>query len=85
MSDISTAIESQLHSDLQLYEYFSVAVDESCDNLPMSKLTAIATGGPLAMIESVDRIVKLYKANQNILGFAISTALSAGNNSCLNH
>lgn len=31
ISDISTAIESQLHSDLQLCEYFSVALDKSCD------------------------------------------------------
>ena len=31
VSDISTVIESQLHSDLQACEYFSVALDESCD------------------------------------------------------
>lgn len=31
ISDISTAIESPLHSDLQLCEYFSVAIDESCE------------------------------------------------------
>lgn len=31
ISDINTAIESQLHSDLQACEYFSVALDESCD------------------------------------------------------
>ena len=31
ISDINTAIESQLHSDLQECEYFSVALDESCD------------------------------------------------------
>lgn len=29
ISDINTAIESQLHSDLQACEYFSVALDES--------------------------------------------------------
>ena len=31
ISDINTAIESQLHSELQACEYFSVALDESCD------------------------------------------------------
>lgn len=31
ISDINTAIESQLHSDLQACEFFSVALDESCD------------------------------------------------------
>ena len=31
VSDINTAIESQLHSDLQECEYFSVALDESCE------------------------------------------------------
>lgn len=31
VSDINTATESQLHSDLQACEYFSVALDESCD------------------------------------------------------
>ena len=31
VSDISTVIESQLHSDLQACEYFSVALDESYD------------------------------------------------------
>ena len=31
LSDISTVIESQLHSDLQVCEYFSVALDQRCD------------------------------------------------------
>lgn len=31
ISDINTAIESQLHSDLQACEYLSIALDESCD------------------------------------------------------
>ena len=31
ISDISMVIESQLHSDFQACEYFSVALDESCD------------------------------------------------------
>ena len=31
ISDINIVIESQLHSDFQTYEYFSVALDESCD------------------------------------------------------
>ena len=31
VSDISMVIELQLHSDLQACEYFSVALDESCD------------------------------------------------------
>ena len=31
ISDINTVIESQLHSDLQVCEYFSIALDESCD------------------------------------------------------
>ena len=31
VSEISTVIELQLHSDLQACEYFSVTLDESCD------------------------------------------------------
>ena len=31
ISDINMAIESQLHSDFQACEYFSIALDESCD------------------------------------------------------
>ena len=31
ISDIDMAIESQLHSDFQACEYFSIALDESCD------------------------------------------------------
>ena len=31
ISDINMAVESQLHSDFQACEYFSVALDESCD------------------------------------------------------
>ena len=31
ISDINLVIESQLHSDFQACEYFSVALDESCD------------------------------------------------------
>ena len=31
ISDINTAIESQLHADFQACEYFSFALDESCD------------------------------------------------------
>ena len=31
ISDINMVIESQLHSDFQAFEYFSVALDESCD------------------------------------------------------
>ena len=31
ISDINIVIESQLHSDFQACEYFSVALDESCD------------------------------------------------------
>ena len=31
ISDINTAIESQLHADFQACEYFNFALDESCD------------------------------------------------------
>ena len=31
ISDINMAIESQLHSDFKACEYFSIALDESCD------------------------------------------------------
>ena len=31
ISDISMPIKSKLHSDFQAYEYFSIALDESCD------------------------------------------------------
>ena len=31
ISDTNMAVESQLHSDFQACEYFSVALDESCD------------------------------------------------------
>ncbi|XP_019215833.1 general transcription factor II-I repeat domain-containing protein 2 [Oreochromis niloticus] len=116
ISYINTAIESQLHSDLQACEYFSVALDESCDiqdkpqlaifarsvsndcvikeelldivplkdrtrgietmmaafekaNLPITKLTAIATDGAPAMMGSVNGLVGLCKADQTIPDF----------------
>ncbi|XP_013125772.2 general transcription factor II-I repeat domain-containing protein 2 [Oreochromis niloticus] len=118
ISDINTAIESQLHSDLEACEYFSVALDESCDiqdkpqlaifarsvsndcvikelldivplkdrtrgidvketmmaafekaNLPITKLTAIATDGAPAMMGSVNGLVGLCKADQTIPDF----------------
>ena len=114
VSDISMVIESQLHSDLQACDYFSVALDESCDiqdkpqlaivarsvssdcvikedlldivplkdrargidvkasmmaafakaNLPIPKLTAIATDGAPAMVVSVNGLLGLCKADQ---------------------
>lgn len=119
ISDINRAIESQLHSDLQACEYFSVALDESCDiqdkpqlaifarsvsnecmikeelldivplkdrtrgidvketmmaafakaNLPIAKLTAIATDGAPAMIGSVNGLVGLCKTDQTFPDF----------------
>ncbi|CAI5669575.1 unnamed protein product [Oreochromis niloticus] len=119
ISDINTAIESQLHSDLQACEYFSVALDESWNiqdkpqlaifarsvsndcvikeelldivplkdrtrgidvketmmaafekaNLPITKLTAIATDGAPAMMGSVNGLVGLCKADQTIPDF----------------
>ncbi|CAI5686114.1 unnamed protein product [Oreochromis niloticus] len=119
ISDINTAIESQLHSDLQACEYFRVALDESCDiqdkpqlaifarsvsndcvikeelldivplkdrtrgidvketmiaafekaNLPITKITAIATDGAPAMMGSVNGLVGLCKADQTIPDF----------------
>lgn len=115
----NTAVESQLHSDLQACEYFSVALDESCDiqdkpqlaifarslsnecmieeelldivplkdrtrgidvkeamitafakaNLPIPKLTAIATDGAPAMIGFVNGLVGLCKADQTFPDF----------------
>lgn len=129
------AIESQLQSDLQACEYFSVALDECCDiqdkpqlaifarsvskdfvikeelldivplkdrirgidvketmmvafvkaNLPISKLTAIATDGAPAMIGSVNGLVGCAKLTKFFQSFGISTASSTWNNSCLNH
>ena len=114
ISDINTNIQTQLHFDLQACEYFSVALDESCDiqdkpqlaifvrsvsndclikeelldivplkdrtrgidvkeammtafakaNLPIPKLTAIASDGAPAMIGSVKGLVGLCKADQ---------------------
>ena len=119
VSDISMVIESQLHSDLQACEYFSVALDESCDiqdkpqlaifarsvssdcvikedlldivplkdrtrgidvkasmmaafakaNLPIPKLTAIATDGAPAMVGSVNGLLGLCKADQTFPEF----------------
>ncbi|XP_077340594.1 general transcription factor II-I repeat domain-containing protein 2A-like [Lithobates pipiens] len=119
ISDINTSIQSKLHSDLQACEYFSVALDESCDiqdkaqlaifvrsvsndclikeelldimplkdrtrgidvkdtmmdafvkaNLPIAKLTAIATDGAPAMIGSVNGLVGLCKADQTFPEF----------------
>ena len=113
------AIESQLHSDFQACEYFSIALDESCDiqdkpqlaifapfilndclikeellnivplkdrtcgidvkeammaaiakaNLPIAKLTFIITDGAPAMIESVNGLVGLCKADQTFPEF----------------
>ena len=42
ISDINTVIESQLHSDLQAREYFSVALDASCDIQDKPQLAIIA-------------------------------------------
>ena len=42
VSDISMVIELQLHSDLQACEYFSVALDESCDIQDKSQLAIFA-------------------------------------------
>ncbi|XP_060754330.1 general transcription factor II-I repeat domain-containing protein 2-like [Neoarius graeffei] len=119
ISDINTSVESKLHSDLQACEYFSVALDESCDiedkpqlaifarsvskeceikeelldivplkdrtrgidvketmmtvfekaNLPLSKLTAIATDGAPSMIGSVNGLVGLCKADETFPDF----------------
>ena len=46
VSDISTVIESQLHSDLQACEYFSVALDESCDIQDKPQLAIFARSVP---------------------------------------
>ena len=40
--DINIVIESQLHSDFQASEYFSVALDESCDIQDKSQLATFA-------------------------------------------
>ena len=42
ISDINMAIESQLHSDFQACEYFSIALDESCDIQDKSQLAIFA-------------------------------------------
>lgn len=135
ISDINTAIESQLHSDLQACEYFSVALDESCDiqdkpqlaifarsvsndcvikeelldivplkdrtrgidvketmmaafvkaNLPIPKLTAIATDGAPAMIGSVNGLVGLCKADQTFPEFWNFHCIIHREQLCLNH
>ena len=128
ISDINTVIESQLHSDLQVCEYFSVALDQSCDiqdkpqltifarsvsndcliikelldivplkdrtrgidvkearmmtafakaNMPIAKLIAITTDGAPAMIESLNGVVGLCKADQTFPEF--------WNFHCINH
>ena len=119
ISDINMAIESQLHSDFQACEYFSITLDESCDvqdksqlailprfiskdclikdellnivplkdrtcgidvkeamvaaiakaNLLIAKLTALITYGAPAMIQSVNGLLELWKADQTFPEF----------------
>ena len=42
ISDINTATESQLHSDLRACKYLSVALDESCDIQDKPQLAILA-------------------------------------------
>ena len=42
ISDVNIVIESQLHSDFQACEYFSVALDESCGIQDKPQLAAFA-------------------------------------------
>ncbi|KAI4888758.1 hypothetical protein NFI96_007104 [Prochilodus magdalenae] len=119
ISDINKAIETQLYSDLEKCQYYSIALDESCDvqdkpqfavfvrsvtenctikeelldivplkdrtrgidmketlmtvvekaNLPLSKLTAIATDGAPSMMGSVNGLVGLCKSDDRFPEF----------------
>ena len=42
ISDVNMVIESQLHSDFQACEYFSVTLDESCDIQDKPRLAIFA-------------------------------------------
>ena len=61
LSDFDTVVESQLHSDLQAREYFSVALDESCgiQDKPQLAIFARSTSKDCLIKEELLDIVPL--------------------------
>lgn len=68
ISDINTAVESQLHSDLQACEYFSVASDESCDiqDKPQLAISARSVSNDCVIKEELLDIVPLKDRTRGI-------------------
>ena len=68
ISDINTAIDSQLHSDLQECEYFSVALDESCDiqDKPQLAIFARSVSSECHIREELLDIVPLKERTRGI-------------------
>uniref|UniRef100_A0A669CIE2 SRCR domain-containing protein n=1 Tax=Oreochromis niloticus TaxID=8128 RepID=A0A669CIE2_ORENI len=68
ISDINTAIESQLHSDLQACEYVSVALDESCDiqDKPQLAIFARSVSNDCVIKEELLDIVPLKDRTRGI-------------------
>ena len=68
ISNINTVIESQLHSDLQVCEYFSVALDESCDiqDKPQLAIFARSVSNDCLIIEELLDIVPLKDRTRGI-------------------
>ena len=68
ISDINTVTESQLHSDLQVCEYFSVALDESCDiqDKPQLAIFARSVSNDSLIIEELLEIVPLKDRTRGI-------------------
>ncbi|KAJ3597343.1 hypothetical protein NHX12_000871 [Muraenolepis orangiensis] len=68
ISDINAAIEAQLHSDLQTCEYFSVALDESCDiqDKPQLAIFARSVSNDCVLKEELLDIVPLKDRTRGI-------------------
>ena len=73
ISGINPVIESQLHSDLQVCKYFSVALDESCDiqDNPQLAIYALSVSNNCLIIELLD-IVPL---KDRTCGIAVKEAM----------
>ena len=74
ISDINPVIESQLHSDLQVCKYFSVALDESCDIQDNAQLAiyALSVSNNCLIIEELLDIVPL---KDRTCGIAVKEAM----------
>ena len=80
--DIYTVIESQLHSDLQVCEYFNVALDESCDiqDKPQLAIFARSVSNNYLINEELHDIVPLKDRTRGIdVKEAMMTAFAKAN------